>query len=189
MNMKRHSAEAAGTSISSLKGNIYLVGMMGAGKTSVGKLLAKRAKKEFFDSDQVIVERTGVEIPTIFHHEGEDGFREREKAVIFELTQMENIVLATGGGAVLREENRQHLISSGFVIYLKAQVDALYKRTQLDKSRPLLQTDDPRARLDSLFQERDPIYSEVADLIIETGDLSLQGFLRRLERAILEKIK
>ncbi len=102
---------------------------------------------------------------------------------------MENIVLATGGGAVLREENRQHLISSGFVIYLKAQVDALYKRTQLDKSRPLLQIDDPRARLDSLFQERDPIYSEVADLIIETGDLSLQAFLRRLERAILEKIK
>ncbi len=174
------------SNLSSFKGNIYLVGMMGAGKTSVGRLLAKRARKSFFDSDQVIEERTGVSIPTIFHHEGETGFRAREQTAIADLTKLDDIVLATGGGAVLLEENRRSLGATGFVVYLKAQVKDLWKRTQADKNRPLLDTEDPLAKLEDLFRVRDPIYTALADLVIETGDPNLQVFLGRLESELAE---
>ena len=172
--------------LSCFKGNIYLVGMMGAGKTSVGRLLAKRARKSFFDSDQVIEERTGVSIPTIFHHEGESGFRAREQAAIADLTKLDDIVLATGGGAILLEENRRCLGATGFVVYLKAQVKDLWKRTQADKNRPLLDTDSPLSKLEDLFGVRDPIYTALADLVIETGDPNLQIFLSRLEDELIK---
>jgi len=175
----------ASNEITSFKGNIYLIGMMGAGKTSVGRLLAKRARKSFFDSDQVIEERTGVSIATIFHHEGEQGFRTREEAAIAELTTLDNIVLATGGGAVLSDENRKSLGSSGYVVYLKALVEDLWRRTQADKTRPLLDTNDPLAKLNALFLVRDPIYSSLADLIIETGEPNLQTFLNKLEGELM----
>ena len=171
--------------LSSFKGNIYLVGMMGAGKTSVGRLLAKRARKSFFDSDQVIEERTGVSIATIFHHEGEEGFRAREQAVISDLTALDNIVLATGGGATILEDNRKSLGSTGFVVYLKAQVEDLWKRTQTDKNRPLLDTENPLERLKDLFRVRDPIYTAIADLVVETGEPNLQTFLNRLEHELI----
>ena len=177
-----HSVEAA---LSSFKGNIYLVGMMGAGKSSVGRLLAKRARKSFFDSDQVIEERTGVSIATIFHHEGEEGFRARERTVIADLAALDNIVLATGGGAILSEDNRQSLGSNGFVVYLKAQVEDLWKRTHADKSRPLLDTENPLERLKDLFLVRDPIYTALADLVVETGEPNLQTFLNRLEYELI----
>ena len=177
-----HSAEET---LSSFKGNIYLVGMMGAGKSSVGRLLAKRARKSFFDSDQVIEERTGVSIATIFHHEGEEGFRARERTVIADLAALDNIVLATGGGAILSEDNRKSLGSNGFVVYLKAQVEDLWKRTHADKSRPLLDTENPLERLKDLFLVRDPIYTALADLVVETGEPNLQTFLNRLEYELI----
>ena len=121
-------------------GNIFLVGLMGAGKTTIGKLLAKRLKKTFLDTDHEIEQRTGVKIPLIFELEGEAGFRDRETALIRELTQRQDIVLATGGGAVLREENRNALVQCGTVVYLNAKIDDLWQRTQHDKNRPLLQT-------------------------------------------------
>jgi shikimate kinase len=123
--------------------NIFLVGLMGAGKTTIGKLLARQRGLEFLDSDQEIVARCGVSIPTIFEIEGEAGFRKREAAMIDELSQRKGIVLATGGGAVLLEENRTHLKARGTVVYLRCQPQELYLRTRHDKNRPLLQTDDP----------------------------------------------
>lgn len=164
--------------------NIFLVGLMGAGKTTVGKLLAKRLKKSFLDSDREIQNRTGVAIPVIFEIEGESGFRSREAAVLQELTGMEDIVLATGGGAVLSPENRQLLSRRGTVVYLRATVDELWARTRHDKNRPLLQTEDPRARLEELMAQRDPLYREVADIIIDTGTQSVYALVRHLERQL-----
>jgi shikimate kinase len=166
--------------VSSLAGSIFLVGMMGAGKTSVGRVLAKRLNKAFYDSDQVIEERTGVKVAVIFEIEGEAGFRQRESAIVDELTQLKDIVLATGGGAVLDEENRDRLKSRGTVVYLRASVKDLLNRTRHDKNRPLLQTADPRARLDELFELRDPLYREVAHLIVDTGSQSLSTLVNRL---------
>ena len=148
--------------------SIFLVGPMGVGKTTVGRHLAELLNYEFYDSDRVIEERTGATIPWIFDVEGEEGFRKREQAMIEELTLMPSIVLATGGGAVIRPENRQCLRSRGIVVYLKADVDELVKRTQHDKNRPLLQMDDPRKKLEELMSEREPWYLEVADLIFDT---------------------
>src|SRR5688500_13299914 len=125
-------------------GNLFLVGMMGAGKTTIGKALAKKLDRTFLDTDQEIVRRTGVAIPVIFDIEGEAGFRTRERAMLEELSKMESIVLATGGGIVLQEENRQTLRSFGTVIYLRASVDDLWRRTRHDRNRPLLQTNDPQ---------------------------------------------
>lgn len=164
--------------------NIFLVGLMGAGKTTVGKLLAKRLKKTFFDSDREIQRRTGVAIPVIFEIEGESGFRSREAAVLQELTQLEDIVLATGGGAVLSLENRQLLSRRGTVVYLRATVDELWTRTRHDKNRPLLQTEDPRAKLEELLVQRDPLYREVADIIIDTGTQSVYALVRQLEQQL-----
>jgi shikimate kinase len=148
--------------------NIFLVGPMGAGKTTIGKQIASEQKMVFYDSDHEIEFRTGVSIPHIFDVEGEEGFRRREESMIDELTQKQHIVLATGGGAVLRETNRQHLKQRGTVVYLHASIEQLLERTARDKNRPLLQTENPRAKLQELMQQREPLYREVADIIINT---------------------
>lgn len=167
-------------------GNIFLVGLMGAGKTTIGKLLAKRLKKIFMDTDHEIEHRTGVKIPLIFELEGEAGFREREAALIRELTQGQNIILATGGGAILRKENREALAQCGTVIYLNAKLEDLWHRTQHDKNRPLLQTSNPKAKLAELFAQRDPLYREIADIIITSGHQNVQHAAREVERRLRE---
>ncbi len=158
--------------------------MMGAGKTSVGRLLARRAGKNFHDSDQVIEARTGVNIPVIFDLEGEAGFRQRESAIIDELSALDGVVLATGGGAILSERNREWLRSRGTVVYLRASVNDLWNRTRHDKNRPLLQTADPLGKLTELHRLRDPIYREAAHLIIDTGRQSLRSLVERLEHRL-----
>ncbi|TXG93213.1 MAG: shikimate kinase [Rhodocyclaceae bacterium] len=147
--------------------NIYLVGLMGAGKTTVGRTLAKRLGWQFFDSDHEIAARTGVSIPTIFEIEGEAGFRRRESLMIEELAGLNNIVLATGGGAVLAEHNRECLRRSGLVVYLCASPMQLFERTRHDRNRPLLQVPDPLGRLKELLAERGPLYEELADIVID----------------------
>ena len=165
-------------------GNIFLVGLMGAGKTTIGKLLAKHLHKTFVDSDHEIEKRTGVNIPLIFELEGEAGFRTREAAIITEFTGMENIVLATGGGAVLDPQNRERLAANGTVVYLRAKVRDLWQRTRHDKNRPLLQTADPQAKLNELFLSRDPLYREIADIVIDTGEQSAHALAHQLETKI-----
>lgn len=147
---------------------IFLIGPMGAGKTTIGKHLAQSLGLNFCDSDQEIQRRTGVDISTIFEYEGEDGFRQREQQVIDELTQVDNQVMATGGGAVIRPENRQHLSARGIVVYLECTPQQQYERTYRDRSRPLLQTDDPLARLQALMETREPLYRETADYVVTT---------------------
>jgi len=165
--------------------NIFLVGLMGAGKTSVGKLLAKRLNKTFYDSDRELERSTGVKIPLIFEIEGESGFRARESRLLADLVCRSNIVLATGGGAVLSHENRKLLVGHGFVIYLRAAVDDLWRRTRHDKNRPLLQTGDALNKLHELFIERDPLYREVADIIVDTGSQSLGSLVNKVEQVLL----
>jgi len=147
---------------------IFLIGPMGAGKTTIGKQLAQSLGMSFRDSDHEIQERTGVDISTIFEYEGEDGFRQREEQVIDDLTQVDNQVLATGGGAVTRPLNRQHLSARGIVFYLSCTPQQQYQRTYRDRNRPLLQTEDPLARLQALMEERDPMYRETADYVVTT---------------------
>lgn len=166
--------------------NIFLVGLMGAGKTTVGKLLAKRLGKVFYDCDQEIERATGVKVPVIFEIEGEVGFRAREAKMLAELVNRKNIVLATGGGAVLAEANRKLLSENGVVVYLRAATAGLWQRTRHDKNRPLLKTADPRARLEQLFAERDPLYRDVADIIVDTGDQSLSSLAHKLEHKLLQ---
>ena len=161
-------------------GNLYLIGMMGAGKTTVGRMLARRLKLRFFDSDHEIEARCGVKIPVIFEIEGEAGFRAREAQAIAELTALEGIVLATGGGVVQCAGNRERLAASGTVIYLRARPEDLYERVRHDRNRPLLATPDPLARMRSLYAERDPLYREAADLVVETGEQSPQALARDL---------
>lgn len=165
--------------------NIFLVGLMGAGKSTIGRHLAKSLGMEFVDSDHELERRTGASIPLIFDVEGEAGFRQREKKLIDELTQRNRIVLATGGGVVLDPDNRAWLRERGQVIYLYATVEQLLSRTAKDRNRPLLQTADPRARLQELLQARDPLYREVADMVVDTGGRSARG----AEREILAKIR
>jgi shikimate kinase len=165
-------------------GNIFLVGLMGAGKTTVGKLLAKHLGKTFYDSDHEIERRTGVNIPLIFDIEGEAGFRSREQTMIEELASKQDIVLATGGGAVLSPQNRETLHGHGTVVYLRASVDDLWLRTRHDRGRPLLQTADPRARLAELFQQRDPLYREVAHITADTSRQSVQNLVHQLEQKL-----
>lgn len=167
-------------------GNIFLVGLMGAGKTTIGRQLAKSQDKDFLDSDHEIESRTGVNIPTIFELEGEGGFRLREQAMIDELTQRGDIVLATGGGAVLNEQNRANLHSRGLVVYLRATITDLLARTRHDKNRPLLQTADPQKKLEELFAQRDPLYREIADIIVDTGQQSVPQLVRQLEKKLQE---
>jgi len=161
-------------------GNLFLVGMMGAGKTTIGRLLARRMKRAFVDSDLEIEQRCGVSVPVIFDIEGEPGFRAREAQMIAELTAREGVVLATGGGAVLDAESRQRLAARGTVVYLHAPPADLYERIRHDKNRPLLATADPLARLESLYAERDPLYREVADIVVDTGRQSAPVLVRHL---------
>lgn len=158
-------------------GNVILVGMMGSGKTTMGRALAKHLDKQFVDSDEEIQHRTGVTIPHIFDVEGESGFRARESSVIADLVKRKNMILATGGGAVLMEQNRAVMRQNGIVIYLKASVHDLWQRTRHDRNRPLLQTDDPHAKLTELFQQRDTLYQQVADIVIQSGKLSVHTLM------------
>ena len=148
--------------------NIFLIGLMGSGKTTIGKLLSKKLDKLFFDSDQVIEERLGVKVPLIFEYEGESGFRERESNVLKDLVAKKNIILATGGGVILSSKNRELLSSNGVVIYLKADYENLAKRMENDKSRPLLQGKEIIPTLKKLFITRDPLYTSIADYEVNT---------------------
>ena len=160
--------------------NIFLVGLMGAGKTTVGKILAKRYHKVFHDSDHEIEGRCGVKIPVIFEIEGETGFRKREEMAVAELTALSNVVVATGGGAVLSVASRYALKTRGVVVYLRGSPEHLFERTRHDRNRPLLQTPDPLASLRELYRQRDPLYREVADIIMDTGRQSVSNMTRVL---------
>ncbi len=164
--------------------NLFLIGLMGAGKTTVGRVLARQRHAEFIDSDHEIVARCGVSIPTIFEIEGEAGFRRRESAIIEELTGRHGIVLATGGGVVLNPDNRQWLRTRGTVIYLHAQPEELHLRTRHDKNRPLLQTGDPLGRLQELYAVRHPLYLETADIVLDTGRQSVHALVSKLLRSL-----
>ncbi|WP_111893757.1 shikimate kinase AroK [Acinetobacter sp. MB5] len=164
--------------------NIYLVGPMGAGKTTVGRHLAELLGREFVDSDHEIERKTGASIPWIFEKEGELGFRQREQLVIDELTKRSNLVLATGGGAVTQLSNRNALKQRGIVVYLFAPVEVQLQRTYRDKNRPLLQVENPEQRLQDLLTLRDPLYREVAHYVIDTH----QGGARELAQKILKDI-
>lgn len=162
--------------------NVCLVGMMGAGKTTIGRQLAKKLGWRFVDSDHEIEARTGVRIPTIFEIEGEDGFRRREAETIRELTKEADLVLATGGGTVLDPANRQRLKEAGLVVYLRVLPLVLFERTRHDRNRPLLQVADPLAKLEELFAQRDPLYCAVADVVIEGAAGGMTGAVRRIEQ-------
>ena len=162
--------------------SVYLIGPMGAGKSTIGRLLSQELKFEFYDSDKVIEERCGADIPWIFDKEGEAGFREREVSVIEEMTGVSGIVLATGGGAILREENRRNLASRGTVVYLCTSVEQQLSRTSRDRNRPLLQTPNPEQVLRSLFAERDPLYRSVADIVIETDQRNPRWVVQELKK-------
>jgi shikimate kinase / 3-dehydroquinate synthase len=162
------------------KNNLFLVGLMGAGKTTIGRLLARRLNKRFIDSDHAIEARTGASIPWIFEIEGEPSFRRREADMIRELSAQDGIVLATGGGAVLDPDSRALLAARGTVIYLRASVGSILARTAHDKNRPLLQIADPRKKLEDLSAQRDPLYREIADIIIDTGRPNVQSMVQTI---------
>lgn len=155
------------------KRNVFLVGPMGAGKSTIGRELAERLHLEFFDSDQEIEKRTGADIAWVFDLEGEEGFRKREESIIEDLTEKQGIVLATGGGSVISSQVRNRLSARGIVVYLETTIDKQVARTQRDRRRPLLQTsEEPRTVLENLAVERNPLYEEVADIIVKTDDQS-----------------
>lgn len=162
------------------KRNVFLVGPMGAGKSTIGRHLADELHLEFFDSDQEIERRTGADIAWIFDLEGEDGFRKREETIIHDLTDKQGIVLATGGGSVVSKAVRNRLSARGIVVYLQTTIDKQVARTQRDKRRPLLQNDDPEAVLTSLAQERNPLYEEVADYVIDTDEQSARAVANQI---------
>jgi len=160
--------------------NVYLIGPMGSGKTAVGRQLAKLLRLTFHDSDAEVERRTGVDIPYIFEREGEAGFREREREVIDALTQLDGVVVATGGGAILHPDNRAHLASRGHVVYLKTSVEQQLERTKHGRQRPLLYTEDPARRLRELMEQRAPLYESIAEITVETDG--------RHVRAVAEEI-
>ena len=160
--------------------NVFIVGPMGAGKTTVGKLLAQELGLEFRDSDHEIELRAGTNISWIFDIEGEDGFRTREAKIIDDMTQESGIVLATGGGAVLDEQSRRHMSARGTVVYLRAPLELQLERTKFDRDRPLLQVEDREAKLKELMEERDPVYLEVADLVIDTDQKSSKKIVKEI---------
>jgi shikimate kinase len=167
--------------------SVFLVGPMGSGKTTIGKVLASELRLNFYDSDKFIEERCGANIPWIFDMEGEEGFREREVQAIDQLTSQPGILLATGGGAVLREENRQRLSARGLVVYLRTSVEQQVLRTAKDRNRPLLQAEDPAAVLEALFIQRDPLYQDVADIIIDTDRNNPRWVVSELKKRIKAK--
>ena len=160
--------------------NLFLIGPMGAGKSTIGRALAKELKLDFYDSDEVIEQRTGASVAWIFDVEGEDGFKRREQKVIDELTQKTNVVLATGGSVVMTPENRNVLAARGTVIYLKTSLQQQYERTKRDTKRPLLQTDDLEGRLISLQEERQHYYEELADVSFETDKLTVKAVATKI---------
>lgn len=164
----------------SLPKRVVLVGPMGAGKSTIGRMLAKELGYRFMDSDRIIEERCGANIPWIFDVEGEAGFRQRETAMLCELANQSNIVLATGGGAVMREENHPHLKRDALVIYLKTSIEQQVERTRKDRNRPLLQNDNPEAVLRRLFALRDPLYTQLADIVMFTDRKSPRLVVRQL---------
>jgi shikimate kinase len=166
------------------RGNIFLVGMMGAGKTTLGKAVAQRLGLAFVDTDRLLIERTGVPVGTIFEIEGEEGFRKRESALLADVAAADEQVVATGGGIVIAEENRRVMREAGTVIYLRARLERLWERTRHDSSRPLLATPDPRARLAELLEVREPLYRDAAHLVMETGAQSAATLAARIVAAL-----
>ena len=164
--------------------NIILIGPMGSGKSTIGNIIAKRLHREFKDSDHLIENRTGVDIARIFDIEGEQGFRDRESNALSELLSENNRVIATGGGSVLRSENRQLLKQKGYIVFLDTTVNQQMQRLRRDKKRPLLQTENPRERLESMFAERRPIYLDLADLAVKTD----KRMARRLASDIINQL-
>ncbi len=162
------------------KRNVFLVGPMGAGKSTIGRHLADELHLDFFDSDQEIERRTGADISWIFDLEGEEGFRKREENIIEELTEKQGIVLATGGGSVISKKIRNHLSARGIVVYLQTTIDKQVARTQRDKRRPLLQNDKPEKVLVELASERNPLYEEVADYVVDTDDQSARAVANQI---------
>ena len=160
---------------------VFLIGPMGAGKSTLGKRLARALRLNYCDSDDELVTKTGASISLIFDVEGEAGFREREAKLLEELTQRENLVLATGGGIILKEENRKILRERGYVVYLNAPLDRLLERTSKDSNRPLLQTDNPRARLSEILDERAALYQQTADLSIDTDKLTIAQIIQKIK--------
>ena len=164
--------------------NLFLIGPMGAGKSAVGRQLARTLHLEFKDSDDEIEARTGVDIPFIFEKEGEEGFRKREARVIDELSQQSGLVLATGGGAVTDERTRSHLGARGYVVYLQTSVDQQLERTRGGRERPLLESDDPRQVLEELMALREPMYREIADLIVNTDGRRVNAVAKEVVEAL-----
>jgi shikimate kinase len=177
----------SGWAVKKYRGNVFLVGPMGAGKTTIGRQLSELLRLEFIDSDHEIEARTGANIPWIFDVEGEEGFRVREELVIEELTRRQSIVLATGGGAVMRESNRRHLHDRGTVVYLQTPVSLQLERTSRDRNRPLLRTQDPRKRLTELMELRDPLYREAAHIIMPTSGGSAREVAQKIIHALLDR--
>ena len=170
------------------RGNLFLVGLPGAGKSTLGRQLARRLAKAFVDADAELERKLGVTIPTIFEIEGEASFRDREEAVLAEFTALSNIVLATGGGAVIRPANRERLKMNGTVVYLHALPETLRERTRRSRHRPLLNAADPVARLAELYALRDPLYREVAESVIESNREQIARFSRQLEAALQDPL-
>lgn len=169
------------------KKSIYLIGLMGAGKTTIGRLLAKSLGLAFYDSDKAIEDLTGVDIATIFEFEGEHGFRVRESKMIKELVQLEDIVLATGGGVILDQENREYLKENGFVVYLQCSVDRIVDRTSRNSQRPLLNVDNPKEKIQTLLNEREDLYLSCADFVIDSGQMQSKLAVKEILKEYSEK--
>lgn len=164
--------------------NLFLIGPIGAGKTTIGRYLARALDRKFFDTDQEVEERTGVDLNWIFDMEGEEGFRERETVLIEELTQETAVVLSTGGGSILREENRHVLAARGLVVYLQVSIEQQLERTLRDTKRPILQQGDKQEVLEKILREREPLYEEIADLTFPTDNRTVRSVAETILRQI-----